>query len=58
MRNWLVAITRPETLWDRLGRRDTLARAENTALQRAHAEGGGAGSGACPWRRTLSGRAA
>ncbi|MEM8695254.1 MAG: DUF1223 domain-containing protein [Pseudomonadota bacterium] len=33
----LVIITRPVTYWDRLGWRDTLARPENTALQRAYA---------------------
>lgn len=33
----LVILTRPVTYWDRLGWRDTLAREENTALQRAYA---------------------
>ncbi|MCB2059124.1 MAG: DUF1223 domain-containing protein [Novosphingobium sp.] len=32
----LVVITRPVTYWDRLGWKDTLARPENTALQRAY----------------------
>ncbi len=32
-----VVITRPVTYWDRLGWRDTLARPENTELQRAYA---------------------
>ena len=32
----IVAISRPVTYWDRLGWRDTLARPENTALQRAY----------------------
>jgi hypothetical protein len=33
----IVAITRPVTYWDRLGWKDTLAREENTRLQRAYA---------------------
>ncbi|MCH4891598.1 MULTISPECIES: DUF1223 domain-containing protein [unclassified Sphingomonas] len=33
----VVAITRPVTYWDRLGWKDTLAREENTNLQRAYA---------------------
>lgn len=33
----VVVITRPVTYWDRLGWTDTLARPENTALQRAYA---------------------
>jgi len=33
----VVAITRPVTYWDRLGWKDTLAREENTRLQRAYA---------------------
>ena len=33
----LVIISRPVTYWDRLGWRDTLAREENTELQRAYA---------------------
>ena len=32
----LLVITRPVTYWDRLGWKDTLARAENTDLQRAY----------------------
>jgi hypothetical protein len=40
----LVVISRPVTYWDRLGWKDTLARSENTDLQRAYA------------RRTLQGR--
>lgn len=32
----IIAISRPVTYWDRLGWRDTLARPENTALQRAY----------------------
>lgn len=33
----VVAITRPVTYWDRLGWKDTLAREQNTRLQRAYA---------------------
>jgi len=33
----LVVITRPVTYWDRLGWKDTLARPENSALQRSYA---------------------
>ena len=39
----LVVISRPVTYWDRLGWKDTLAREENTALQRAYARAGLAG---------------
>lgn len=41
----LLVITRPVTYWDRLGWKDTLAREENTRLQRAYAAKGNAGSG-------------
>jgi hypothetical protein len=41
----IVAISRPVTYWDRLGWKDTLAREENTDLQRAYAANGGAGAG-------------
>lgn len=41
----LLVITRPVTYWDRLGWKDTLAREENTRLQRAYAEKGHQGSG-------------
>ncbi len=41
----IVAITRPVTYWDRLGWKDTLARQENTELQRRYAAGGGEGTG-------------
>lgn len=34
----LVILTRPVTYWDRLGWRDTLAREENTQLQRRYAQ--------------------
>ena len=41
----LLVITRPVTYWDRLGWKDTLAREENTQLQRAYAAKGGEGAG-------------
>ena len=41
----LLVITRPVTYWDRLGWKDTLAREENTRLQRAYADKGHEGSG-------------
>src|SRR3546814_2316327 len=41
----IVAISRPVTYWDRLGWKDTLARPENTALQRAYAARNIAGAG-------------
>ena len=41
----LLVITRPVTYWDRLGWKDTLARQENTSLQRAYANKGNTGSG-------------
>ncbi|VAW03136.1 hypothetical protein that often co-occurs with aconitase [hydrothermal vent metagenome] len=41
----LLVITRPVTYWDRLGWKDTLAREENTRLQRAYARKDLAGSG-------------
>ena len=40
----LVVVTRPVTYWDRLGWKDTLAREENTSLQRAYASRGLAGN--------------
>ena len=36
-RSNVIALTRPVTYWDRLGWKDTLAREENTQLQRAYA---------------------
>lgn len=41
----IIVLTRPVTYWDRLGWKDTLAREDNTRLQRAYAlrEGEGAG---------------
>ncbi len=41
----IVAIARPVTYWDRLGWKDTLAREDNTALQRAYAARGLGGAG-------------
>lgn len=41
----VVVITRPVTYWDGLGWKDTLARGENTDLQRAYARRGLAGAG-------------
>jgi hypothetical protein len=41
----IVAIARPVTYWDRLGWKDTLAREENTNLQRAYADKGLGGAG-------------
>lgn len=39
----LVVVSRPVTYWDRLGWKDTLAREDNTRLQRAYARRGLAG---------------
>jgi len=39
----VVVISRPVTYWDRLGWKDTLAREDNTRLQRAYAQRGLAG---------------
>ena len=41
----LLVISRPVTYWDRLGWKDTLARDDNTRLQRAYASKGHSGSG-------------
>ena len=41
----VLVVTRPVTYWDRLGWKDTLAREDNTILQRAYAAKGLAGSG-------------
>lgn len=41
----VVVITRPVTYWDGLGWKDTLAREDNTDLQRAYARRGRAGAG-------------
>ena len=41
----LLVISRPVTYWDRLGWKDTLAREDNTRLQRAYSAKGQAGSG-------------
>ena len=54
----VVAITRPVTLWDRLGWRDTLARSENTSLQQAYAARIGGGSGVYTPQAVVQGGAA
>ena len=54
----VVAITRPVTYWDRLGWKDTLAREDNTALQRAYAARGGAGAGVYTPQAVVQGGAA
>ena len=41
----LLVISRPVTYWDRLGWKDTLAREDNTRLQRTYAKKGKVGSG-------------
>jgi hypothetical protein len=41
----VIALARPVTYWDRLGWKDTLAREDNTALQRTYAAKGGEGAG-------------
>jgi hypothetical protein len=41
----IIVITRPVTYWDNLGWKDSLAREDNTKLQRAYAARGGEGSG-------------
>jgi hypothetical protein len=41
----VVAISRPVTYWDRLGWKDSLARPQNTQLQRDYAARGGTGAG-------------
>lgn len=54
----VIAITRPVTYWDRLGWKDTLAREENSDLQRAYAARGGAGSGVYTPQAVVQGGAA
>ncbi|WP_025292733.1 DUF1223 domain-containing protein [Sphingomonas sanxanigenens] len=54
----VVAITRPVTYWDRLGWKDTLAREENTTLQRAYAARGGTGAGVYTPQAVVQGGAA
>lgn len=49
-------ITRPVTYWDRLGWQDTLARAENTRLQRAYAKHDLPNSGVYTPQMILDGR--
>lgn len=52
----LLVITRPVTYWDRLGWKDTLAREENTALQRAYARKGNEGAGVYTPQIVVNGR--
>lgn len=52
----LLVISRPVTYWDRLGWKDTLARNENTRLQRAYASKGNAGSGVYTPQIVVNGR--
>jgi hypothetical protein len=52
----VIAITRPVTYWDRLGWKDTLAREENTQLQRAYAAHGGEGEGVYTPQTMVQGR--
>ncbi len=51
-----VVLTRPVTYWDRLGWKDTLAREENTRLQRRYAARGGEGSGVYTPQAMIQGR--
>lgn len=41
----VIVISRPVTYWDRLGWKDTLAKEDNTDIQRAYASRGGEGAG-------------
>ncbi|MBD3731035.1 MAG: DUF1223 domain-containing protein [Sphingomonadales bacterium] len=52
-----VVISRPVTYWDRLGWKDTLAREENTRLQRAYGARGFDGQGVYTPQVVLDGRA-
>lgn len=52
----LLIISRPVTYWDRLGWKDTLARPENTALQRAYAGKGFAEAGVYTPQMVINGR--
>ncbi len=52
----LLVITRPVTYWDRLGWKDTLAREENTQLQRAYAQAGYEGAGVYTPQMVVNGR--
>jgi hypothetical protein len=54
----IVAITRPVTYWNNLGWTDTLAREDNTTLQRAYAARGGTGSGVYTPQAMVQGRLA
>lgn len=52
-----IVVTRPVTYWDRLGWKDTLAREENTRLQRAYARRGFDRQGVYTPQAVLDGRA-
>lgn len=52
----LVVITRPVTYWDRLGWKDTLARPENTDLQRAYSRRISTGKGVYTPQIVVNGR--
>ncbi|MCB2073951.1 MAG: DUF1223 domain-containing protein [Novosphingobium sp.] len=52
----LLVITRPVTYWDRLGWKDTLARAENTDLQRAYSRRISTGQGVYTPQIVVNGR--
>lgn len=54
----IVVLTRPVTYWDKLGWKDTLAREENTSLQRSYAARGGEGSGVYTPQAMVQGRMA
>jgi hypothetical protein len=53
-----IVFTRPVTYWDQLGWKDTLARPENTDLQRAYAARGGQGSGVYTPQAVVQGQGA
>ncbi len=52
----IIAISRPVTYWDQLGWKDSLARPENTALQRQYAARGGAAAGVYTPQMVVQGR--
>ncbi len=52
----VLVITRPVTIWDRLGWRDTLARPANTELQRSYAAHGNDGNGVYTPQAVIAGR--
>jgi len=54
----IVVISRPVTYWDRLGWKDTLAREDNTRLQRSYATKGLTNSGVYTPQMVINGRTA